>query len=90
MPFVMALACRTYGLRPLEALAAATVNGAHVCGVGERVGRLRPGYRADAVVLDVPAFEEVCYRPDHDAVLAVICGGDVVHLAPGAEDRLKH
>jgi imidazolonepropionase len=89
MPFVMALACRTYGLRPLEALAAATVNGAHVCGVGERVGRLMPGYRADAVVLDVPAFEEVCYRPDHDAVLAVICGGDVVHLAPGAEDRLR-
>jgi imidazolonepropionase len=89
MPFVMALACRTYGLRPLEALAAATVNGAHVCGVGERVGRLRPGYRADAVVLDVPEVEEICYRPDHDAVLAVICGGEIVHLAAGAEGRLK-
>jgi imidazolonepropionase len=89
MPFVMALACRTYGLRPYEALAAATVNGAHVCGVGDRVGRLQPGYRADAVVLDVPTFEEVCYRPDHDAVVAVICGGEIVHLAAGAEDRLK-
>jgi len=89
MPFVMALACRLYGLRPLEALAAATVNAAHVCGLGETVGRLAPGYRADVVVLDVPAFEHVCYRPDHDAVLAVICGGEVVHLAPGAEDRLR-
>ena len=89
MPFVMALACRLYGLRPLEALAAATVNAAHVCGLGETVGRLAPGYRADVVVLDVPAFEHVCYRPDHDAVLAVICGGEVVHLAQGAEDRLR-
>jgi imidazolonepropionase len=89
MPFVMSLACRLYGLRPLEALAAATVNAAHVCGLGDSVGRLAPGYRADLVVLDVPAFEQVCYRPDHNAVLAVICGGEVVHVAPGAEDRLR-
>jgi imidazolonepropionase len=89
MPFVMSLACRLYGLRPLEALAAATVNSAHVCGLGDSVGRLAPGYRADLVVLDVPAFEHVCYRPDHDAVLAVICGGEVVHVAPGAEGRLR-
>lgn len=89
MPFVMALACRLYGLRPLEALAAATVNGAHVCGLEDRVGRLAPGYRADVVVLDAPSFEDVCYRPDHDPVLAVICGGEVVHLAPEAKDRLR-
>lgn len=89
MPFVMALACRSYGLRPLEALAAATVNAAHVCGLGDTVGRLSPGYRADAVVLGVPTFEHVCYRPDHDPVVAVICGGEVVHVAPGAEGRLR-
>ena len=89
MPFVMALACRLYGLRPLEALAAATVNGAHVCGLEDRVGRLAPGYRADVVVLDAPSFEDVCYRPDHDPVLAVVCGGEVVHLAAEASDRLK-
>lgn len=89
MPFVMALACRLYGLRPLEALAASTVNAAHVCGLGDIVGRLAPGYRADAVILDVPNFEQICYRPDHDSVVAVVCGGDVVHLAPGAESRLR-
>ena len=89
MPFVMALACRLYGLRPLEALAASTVNAAHVCGLGDTVGRLAPGYRADAVVLDVPNFEQICYRPDHDPVVAVVCGGEVVHVAPGAEGRLR-
>src|SRR5918996_1601899 len=89
MPFVMALACRLYGLRPLEALAASTVNTAHVCGLGDTLGRLAPGHRADAVVLDVPNFEQICYRPDHDPVVAVVCGGEVVHVAPGAEGRLR-
>jgi imidazolonepropionase len=89
MPFVMALACRLYGLRPLEALAAATVNSAHVLGLGREVGRLQPGYRADAVVLDTLDFDHLTYRPDADHVLAVVCGGDVVYVAPGAGGRLS-
>jgi imidazolonepropionase len=89
MPFVIALACRLYGLRPLEALAAATVNSAHVIGLGDRVGRLVPGYRADIVVLDAPTFEAVPYRPDHDPVAAVVCGGRLAHVAPGFEARIR-
>ena len=88
MLLVIALACRLYGLRPLEALAAATVNAAHVLGLGSEVGRLSPGYRADAVILDVPTFEHVPYRPDADVVLAVICGGEVAYVAEGAQKRL--
>src|SRR5919106_6196500 len=37
MPLVIALACRVYGLRPLEALAAATVNAAYALGLGAEV-----------------------------------------------------
>jgi imidazolonepropionase len=88
MPFVIALACRTYGLRPLEALASATVNAAHVLGLGGRVGRLAPGYRADVVVLAAPSFEAVPYRPDHDPIAAVVCGGELVHVAPGFAERV--
>jgi imidazolonepropionase len=88
MPFVIALACRIYGLRPLEALAAATVNAAHVLGLDHEVGRMSPGQRADIVVLDAPSFDAVPYRPDHDPVVAVICGGEIVHLGPGAAARL--
>ena len=88
MPLVIALACRLYGLRPLEALAAATVNAAHVLGLGSEVGRLAPGYRADAVVLDVPGFEHVPYRPDADVVVAVVCSGELVYVAEGAEGRV--
>jgi imidazolonepropionase len=88
MPFVMALACRIYGLRPYEALASATVNAATVLGLQERIGRLQPGYRADMVLLDVPTFEEVTYRPDVDPVAIVICGGKIVHVAEGARWRI--
>ena len=89
MPFVISLACRVYGLRPMEALVAATANAAYVLGLSGEVGRIAPGYRADMVVLDCPSFDHVTYRPDHDFVLAVVCGGELVYLAPGAEPRIK-
>jgi len=89
MPFVISLACRIYGLRPMEALVAATANAAYVLGLSGEVGRIAPGYRADMVVLECPSFDDVTYRPDHDFVLAVVCGGELVYLAPGAESRVK-
>lgn len=89
MPFVMALACRTYGLRPIEALVAATVNAAYVLGLDDAAGRIMPGRKADLVVLDMPSVDEITYRPDHDPVLAVVCGGELVHLARRAERRCK-
>lgn len=88
MPFVIALACRIYGLKPLEALVAATVNAAYAIDLADEVGRLAPEYRGDAVVLrgDV---DQLTYRPDVDHVVAVVCGGRVEYLAPGAEERLR-
>ena len=77
MPFVMALACRIYGLRPLEALAAATVNSAYVLGLSDGTGQLVPGAPADLVVLDAGSFEEITYRPDRNPVKATIIGGEV-------------
>jgi len=88
MPFVITLACRTYGLRPLEAVAAATLNAAFALGLHEEVGSLVPGHRADAVVLAGP-LDEICYRPDRDPVVAVVCGGKLVHVVAGAEGRVS-
>ncbi|CAN5705856.1 imidazolonepropionase [soil metagenome] len=87
MPFVMALACRLYGLTPMEALAAATVNAAHVLGLAD-VGRAVGGYRADLVLLDAPSFEAVLYRPDVNPVLAVVAAGELVPVAPRAKNRV--
>ncbi len=79
MPFVIALACRIYGLRPLEALAAATVNAAYVLGPDDGTGQLIPGAPADLVVLDCENFEQLTYRPDRNPVRATIIGGKIVH-----------
>lgn len=89
MPFVIALACRLYGLRPLEALAAATVNAAFALGLDAEVGRIHPGRRADIVVLDAPDFDTVPYRPDHEVVLGVVCNGELVHVAERARERVS-
>ncbi len=88
MPFAIALACRLYGLRPLEALAASTVNAALALGLDD-VGRIAPGYRADVLVLDAPSFDYVPYRPDHNPVLVVVCGGKLAHVAPRARARIR-
>ncbi|HVM35693.1 MAG TPA: imidazolonepropionase [Actinomycetota bacterium] len=89
MPFVISLACRLLGLRPLEALAAATVNAACVLKLDGEAGRIQVGDPAELVVLDVPSFEHVPYRPDHDAVAAVICGGRFGHVAERARGRIS-
>lgn len=89
MPFVIALACRLYGLRPMEALTAATVNAAWVLGLDDEVGRIQPGHRADLVVLDMPSIDLLPYRPDRDHVLAVVCAGELVHVADRARHRVS-
>jgi imidazolonepropionase len=90
IPLVIALACRLYGLRPLEALAAATANSAYVLRLDDEVGRIAPGYRADLVVLDAPSFDFVTYRPDHDHVLAVFCNGEPTYVSDRGRGRLQH
>jgi imidazolonepropionase len=62
MPLVLALACLEIGLRPAEAVSAATVNAAFASGVGEDRGRIRPGFRADLQVLDAPSYVSLVYH----------------------------
>ncbi len=76
MPEVVALGCAMYGLAPLDALAAATMNPAWVLGLHDRLGSLEPGKRADLVVLDAEDFRRVPYRPGHNPVIAALVGGE--------------
>jgi len=52
MPMAIALACRFCGLRPAEAITAATWNAAAVLGLETEIGSLEIGKRADIQVLD--------------------------------------
>lgn len=78
MPEAIATACSLYGLRPLEALAAATVNASAALGLAPERGTLAPGRPADLVVLDGDAFRMVPYRPGHNPVVRTFVGGERV------------
>jgi imidazolonepropionase len=62
MSFCLALAVRDLRMTIDEALAAATLGGARALGRDD-VGRLTPGARADAIVLDAPSYIDLVYRP---------------------------
>ena len=69
------------GLTMGEALLAATANGADLCGVGSVTGRLRVGYRFDAVLLDTdPSDPEIFAVPE--SVTGVFAGGRAIRPHP--------
>ena len=78
MPEAIAIACSLYGLRPLEALAAATMNASAALGLAPERGTLSPGRPADLVVLDGDAFRLVPYRPGHNPVVRTFVDGERV------------
>jgi imidazolonepropionase len=80
LPLVCALAATQLRLSPAEALAACTVNAAHVLGRADRLGRLAPGYAADIVLLDVPDWRYLAYHLGGHIVADVIVDGRRVEL----------
>jgi imidazolonepropionase len=66
-------------MTPEEALLAATSGGARALRRDD-VGRLAPGCRADAVVLEAPSYTHLVYRPGVPLVGATIVAGTVALL----------
>jgi imidazolonepropionase len=75
LPLVTSLAATQLRLSPAEALAACTVNAAHVVGRADRLGRLAAGYAADVVLLDAPDWRYLAYHLGGDLIAGVICSG---------------
>jgi imidazolonepropionase len=74
MPFCIALAVREMGMTPAEAVWAATAGGARALRRDD-VGVLRPGCRADLVLLDAPSHVHLAYRPGVPLVSTVLHNG---------------
>jgi imidazolonepropionase len=74
MSFCIALAVRDLRMTIDEALCAATLGGALALRRDD-VGRLAPGARADAVVLDAPSYIDLVYRPGVPLVAASFVAG---------------
>jgi imidazolonepropionase len=75
LPLVCSLACTQLGMSPPEALAACTVNAAHVLGRAATKGRLARGYDADVVLLDAPDWRYLAYHLGGPVVDEVIVAG---------------
>jgi imidazolonepropionase len=74
MSFCIALAVREMGMSIDEALAAATQGGAMALRRDD-LGRLAPGARADAVMLDAPSYIDLVYRPGVPLIGACFVAG---------------
>jgi imidazolonepropionase len=74
MPFCIALAVREMGMTPAEAVWAATAGGARALRRHD-IGVLRPGARADLVILDAPSYLHLAYRPGVPLVSQVLHNG---------------
>lgn len=81
MPAVLVLAVFELGLTIEESLAAATLNSACCLGLGNEVGSVEPGKRADLVLLDAPNLLHLVYHFGINPVAAVVKGGRVVRRA---------
>ncbi len=75
---VLTIACIGLGLRPIEAIAAMTRNAAFAIGVGDEVGRLEPGYRADLLITDCANHRLLPYHHGVNHMRTVIHHGDTV------------
>jgi imidazolonepropionase len=76
MSFCIALAVRDMRMTMEEAIAAATLGGARALRRDD-VGRLAPGARADAVLLDATSYADLVYRPGVPLVAATMTAGQL-------------
>ena len=85
MSFCIALAVRELGMTIEEAVQAATLGGATALRRTD-IGRLAPGARADAVILDAPSYAHLIYRPGVPLVHSVLRAGEVI-FGPAGKPR---
>jgi len=83
MPMMVLLAVLQLKMTIEEALTAATLNAACSLGLGEEIGSIEVGKRADLVLLDVPNVLHLAYHYGVNHVAAVAKDGRVVHRVPG-------
>ena len=82
LPLVCNLACTQLHLSPEQALAACTVNAAHVLARADRKGRLATGFDADLVLVADEDWRHLAYHLGGPVVHSVVRGGRIVWSRP--------
>ncbi|MCC7371565.1 MAG: amidohydrolase family protein [Chloroflexi bacterium] len=71
-------ACGRLGMTPAEALVASTVNAAFASGLGDDIGPLEPGKRADLLILNTASYSRLPFEVAEDPIRAVVKDGWIV------------
>jgi len=74
----IALACHEMRITPSECVAASTINPAHAIGLGQEIGSLELGKKADIAILGVPSHRFLGYRFGVNLVEKVVKNGKLV------------
>jgi len=82
LPLVCSLACTQLRLSPAHALAACTVNAAHVLARADRKGRLAAGFDADVVLVADDDWRHLAYHLAGPVVHSVIRAGRIAWSSP--------
>lgn len=79
MNLVVAMSCIQMRMLPGEAVNAATLNGAHAMSLGDRLGSITPGKRANLILTrPVPSLDYLPYAFGSNLVDRVMIGGEFV------------
>ncbi len=93
MQTVVAVACMHLGMTLEEAIAAATINGAHAVGRAERVGSLEAGKLANLVMLNIPDYRDLARHFGVNLVHMTMKRGDFIYkegdVAPRTAEELQ-
>jgi imidazolonepropionase len=79
MQMVVSLACRQMGLTAGEAIAAATINGAHALGRADQVGSLEVGKSADLLLLNIADYRDLANHLGMNLVHLTMKRGELVY-----------
>lgn len=83
MPMILSLACTQMRMTPAEAIAAATINGAHALRRADRLGSLEAGKQADLCAFELSDYREIPYYFGVNLCRLTIKRGQVIHDANG-------
>src|SRR5574341_1533124 len=83
MPMILSLGCNEMRMTPAEAIAAATINGAHALQRADRLGSLEAGKQADLCAFALSDYREIPYYFGVNLCRWTLKKGQVIHDATG-------
>jgi imidazolonepropionase len=78
MPMILSLACLMMRMTPAETIVASTINSAYAVNMGNELGSIEVGKKADLVIWNVRSYKEIPYHYGVNLVAQVIKDGKIV------------